>query len=232
MTDTADADKQAQQNTTTATSSSGKDGQSAVSTDTKADAELSKKLADLQRQNTELQAAIEESKKAEEKRKQKKLEEEGKYKELVDEKEKALTTMEGKYAALERQSKLLEAVTASDTPISKAALLRMAKLIEFETSSTLDIPDVVTKAIEDLGKIAPSNGAGETKAFGATGAAMGVKGTQAEAMQNLAELGIRAKFGGPNDRARYTTARQEYTAQHGAIPQAVTQKIAAALKPN
>jgi len=208
---------------------SGKDGKSAGSqADSKADA-VALQIKELLEANKLLKTQIEDAQKKDDERKQKKLAEEGKYKELLDEQKKAQTALEEKLARSQRQSDLLMAVTAYDTTIPKAGLIDLVKWVDHDTGGEKKIEDVIKIAIEKAASFAPTNGAGETKAFGASGASRGTGDTTAkQAFDALVELGKKAAKGrDSNDRQRFAVALNEYRKAHGNPPKNLSDLIAA-----
>ena len=68
--------------------------------------------------------------------------------------------------------------------------------------------------------------AGETGAFGATGGGSGGTSQKADAINNLIELGKKARSTrSSNDRGVYSKARNEYIEKHGEVPPIVAQKM-------
>jgi len=152
---------------------------------------------------------------ADEKRKRKELEDQGKLQELVTQSEAKVTALEARLAAADRRAELQLAVTAHQTEINKAWLMKQAERIDAETGREKPLAEVI-KAAEDEGKsLIPA--IGKTNAFGATGGSPG-GGTKDSELVAIKDLHKRAAAGNSDARKSYTDARIKWIEKYGSPP--------------
>jgi hypothetical protein len=152
---------------------------------------------------------------ADEKRKRKELEDQGKLQELVTQSEAKVTALEARLAAADRRAELQLAVTAHQTEINKAWLMKQAERIDAETGREKPLAEVI-KAAEDEGKsLIPA--VGKTHAFGATGGSAG-GGTKESELVAIKDLHKRAAAGNSDARKSYTDARIKWIEKYGSPP--------------